>query len=113
VTVERERSHEKDVHARRTPQEMICPVCGGTLTEQNLPNAECVFKEGIFYCSKDRIISSHVLIEHQFTHFYNEEEDNVMDEPHELVAVIACEFDDSRECTAFTVIRVYPAPQVQ
>jgi len=38
----------------------------------------------------------------------NEEEDHIMDEPHNLRAVIEAEFDGSKKCTAFCVVQVYP-----
>ncbi|MBU7012123.1 MAG: hypothetical protein HXS46_15670 [Theionarchaea archaeon] len=69
----------------------ICPVCGGTLGKRNLPDAKGVID-----------------LEHPFDHYYNEEEDHIMDEPHNLMAVIEAEFDGSKKCTAFCVVQVYP-----
>ncbi|MGC1119674.1 MAG: hypothetical protein WBA22_01155 [Candidatus Methanofastidiosia archaeon] len=87
----------------------ICPVCGGILCENNLPNVESVITDGILFCSKkDRIINSRVLIEHKFNHFYNEDEDCTLVDPHTLISVIEAEFDGSGHCIAFSVVRVYP-----
>ncbi len=89
-------------------KEFICPVCGGILGKRNLPDAEAVIDNEIYYCTESRIINSTVILEHSFNHYYNEEEDHVMDEPHNLRAVIEAEFDNSKKCTAFCVVRVYP-----
>lgn len=92
--------------------QMICPVCGGILTKQNLPNAESVIADGMFYMVKeDCIISSRVLIRHKFSHFYDEEKDCTMDDPHDLLSIIEAEFDGDGECIAFSLVKIYPAPQ--
>ncbi|MGC1120838.1 MAG: hypothetical protein WBA22_07065 [Candidatus Methanofastidiosia archaeon] len=92
--------------------QMICPVCGGILTKQNLPSAEGVIADGMFYMvEEDRIISSRVLIRHKFSHFYDEEEDCAMDDPHDLLSIIGAEFDGDGECIAFSLVKVYPASQ--
>jgi len=86
----------------------ICPVCGGTLGKRNLPDAKGVIDDEMYYCSESRIINSTVILEHPFDHYYNEEEDHIIDEPHNLMAVIEAEFDGSKKCTAFCVVQVYP-----
>ncbi|MBU7001855.1 MAG: hypothetical protein HXS51_13900 [Theionarchaea archaeon] len=89
---------------------IICPVCGGRISEQHLPNKESVIDDGIFYMiESDRIISSRMTIGHRFDHFYNEEEDCIRNDPHALVSIIEAEFDGAGRCTLFSVLGVYAA----
>ncbi|MGC1122944.1 MAG: hypothetical protein WBA22_17825, partial [Candidatus Methanofastidiosia archaeon] len=55
---------------------ITCPVCGGRISAEHLPNKESVIDDGMFYMVEtDRIIDSRITIEHTFDHFFNEEED--------------------------------------
>jgi hypothetical protein len=90
----------------------ICPVCGRRMSGKNLPTQESVITDEIIHnLEPDRIISSRVLIRHEFSHFYDEEEDCAMDDPHDLLSIIEAEFDGDGECIAFSLVKVYPAPQ--
>ena len=89
---------------------ITCPVCGGRISEEHLPNKESVIDDGIFYMiENDRIINSRMTIEHRFDHFYNEEEECILSFPHALVSIIEAEFDGAGECTFFSVLEVYAA----
>jgi hypothetical protein len=89
---------------------VTCPVCGRLLGDQNLPDIEGVIKDGIFHLDENnRIINSRVTIEHEFDHFYNEEENKEMNEPHSLVSIIEAEFDDKGDCIRFDILEVRPA----
>lgn len=86
-----------------------CPVCGKILSE-NLPTTEDVIDNGL-YASVDhvRIVNSHVVLECLFPHYYDEEEDETIENPHEVVIVIETEFDDKGNCTVFEILEIRPA----
>jgi hypothetical protein len=87
----------------------ICPVCGKLLGDQNLPDIEAVIKDEIFHLDENnRIVNSRVTIEHEFEHFYDEEEDKEMNEPHSLISVIEAEFDSKGDCIRFDIVEVRP-----
>jgi hypothetical protein len=90
-----------------------CPVCGKLLGDQNLPDIEAVIKDEIFHLDENnRIVNSRVTIEHEFDHFYDEEEDKEMNEPHSLVSVIEAEFDSKGNCIRFDIVEVHPTESV-
>jgi hypothetical protein len=90
---------------------ITCPVCGGRISEEHLPNKESVIDDGMFYMIEtDRIINSKITIEHTFDHFFNEEEDCIRNDPHTLGSIIEAEFDGEGECIAFSVLKIYAAP---
>ncbi|MGD2249594.1 MAG: hypothetical protein PVF58_14400 [Candidatus Methanofastidiosia archaeon] len=92
-------------------QKIVCPVCGKILSKGNLPDAEGIFTDGMCYYETDKIISSQLFIEHEFSHFYNEEDDCVMKDPHELKALIQVVFDSQGACTEFQLVKVWPASE--
>lgn len=97
---------------RREEFQTICPVCGRRISGKNLPTQESIITDEIFSnLEPDRIISSKVLIRHVFSHFYDEEKDCTMDDPHDLLSIIQAEFDGDGECIAFSLVKVYPTPQ--
>jgi len=53
-----------------------------------------------------RIIDSHVTIQYQFDHYFDEEKNMTMEEPHRLTVLIGAEFDSAGVCTAFTILQV-------
>jgi hypothetical protein len=90
---------------------ITCPVCGGRISEEHLPNKESVIDDGMFYMIEtDRIINSKITIEHTFDHFFNEEEDCIRNDPHTLGSIIEAEFDGTGECIAFSVLKIYAVP---
>jgi hypothetical protein len=104
--------HHEHCTQVETVREMICPVCGRRMSGKNLPTQESVIADEIIYnLEPDRIISSRVLIRHKFSHFYDEEKDCAMDDPHDLLSIIEAEFDGDGECIAFSLVKVYPALQ--
>lgn len=92
--------------AKNSTDFMVCPVCGKKLAE-NLPDGETMLSD-LWYVTRDKIINSRIFIEHQFSHYYDEENDCVMEDPHVLKAVISVEFNAQGNCTDFTVVAVYP-----
>jgi hypothetical protein len=87
---------------------ITCPVCGGRISKEQLPDKESVIDDGMFYMIEtDRIINSRVTIEHTFDHFFNEEEDRIRNDPHTLGSIIEAEFDGTGECIAFSVLKIY------
>jgi hypothetical protein len=99
------------VHRMADRCKVMCPVCGKILSKGNLPDAEGIFTDGICYYETDKIISSSLFIEHEFSHFYNEEDDCAMENPHELKALIQAAFDAEGECTGFQLVKVWAAPE--
>ncbi|MGC1121537.1 MAG: hypothetical protein WBA22_10635 [Candidatus Methanofastidiosia archaeon] len=90
---------------------ITCPVCGGRISEEHLPNKESVIDDGMFYMIEtDRIIDSKITIEHTFDHFFNEEKDCIRNDPHTLGSIIEAEFDGAGECIAFSVLKIYAVP---
>jgi hypothetical protein len=65
----------------------VCPVCGNPVSEPHLSDVQCVLEEGLYYGLKTRIVDSEVRIEHQFTHFLDENTGVRMEEYHDVVAV--------------------------
>ncbi|MGC1121121.1 MAG: hypothetical protein WBA22_08500 [Candidatus Methanofastidiosia archaeon] len=91
--------------------QIACPVCGGRISAEHLPNKESVIDDGMFYMIEtDRIINSRITIEHTFDHFFNEEEDCIRIDPHTLGSLIEVEFDGTGECIAFSVLKIYAVP---
>jgi hypothetical protein len=90
---------------------ITCPVCGGRISAEHLPNKESVIDDGMFYMIEtDRIINSKITIEHTFDHFFNEEEDCIRNDPHTLGSIIEAEFDGMGECIAFSVLKIFAVP---
>jgi predicted transcriptional regulator len=102
-------SRAKDT-GQRGGFQCICPVCGRLLGDQNLPDIEGVIKDEIFHLDENnRIVNSRVTIEHEFDHFYNEEENKEMNEPHSLISIIETEFDEKGACIRFDILEIRPA----
>jgi hypothetical protein len=91
--------------------QIACPVCGGRISAEHLPNKESVIDDGMFYMIEtDRIVNSRITLEHAFDHFFNEEEDCIRNDPHTLGSLIEAEFDGTGECIAFSVLKIYAVP---
>jgi hypothetical protein len=111
---EAEKLHNKgdvDIGQGSKGSYISCPVCGGRISADQLPDKESVVDDGMFYMIEtDRIVNSRITIEHTFDHFFNEEEDCVRNDPHTLGSIIEAEFDGTGECIAFSVLKIYAAP---
>ena len=88
----------------------FCPVCGKLISEKYLPDVEGFIDERLYYIGDVRIISAAVL-ECDFFHFYDEEEEVVLEDPHSLTAVVNTEFDHCGTCTTFEIVEIHPAVQ--
>lgn len=92
---------------KEEPKRFICPVCGKSLGDQNLPDIEGVIEEQVYYVKTFQIITSRVTLVYTFDHYYDEEEDMPMEEPHSVTSVIDTVFDRSGRCTSFDILEVY------
>ena len=86
-------------------QSVICPVCGGLLKEQ-LPCMEGVLGDLFWDTKRIRIVTSEMVIECDFDHERDEENENFpLEVPHPLVADIKMSFDKGK-CTTFDILEV-------
>ena len=99
----------KRQNVKESKTSSICPVCGKNLSQEHQPGIESVIEEDLYYHGRFRIMNSEVTLVLNFSHYYDEEEDRIMENPHELTAVIKAEFDDTGTCTAFYVVEIRPA----
>jgi hypothetical protein len=95
-----------DSECRKDVVICVCPVCGNPVSEPHLPDVHCVIEEGLYYGLKTRIVDSEVTIEHQFTHFLDENNSIRMEEFHDVVAVIEARFDRKGACTGFDIVNL-------
>ena len=100
---------DEDLLSQKRKQ-IACPVCGKPMSEKYLPDKKGFIDERLYYFDDFRVIANTVL-ECDFYHFYDEEEDRVLEEPHELVAVVNVAFDKLGTCTAFDIIEIHPTTQ--
>jgi hypothetical protein len=105
---EGEKSAYPDSECRKKVVTCVCPVCKTPISEPHQPDVQCVLEEGLYYGLKTRIVDSEVIIEHQFTHFLDENTGVRMEEYHDLVAVIEARFDSKGVCTGFDIVRLRP-----
>jgi len=102
---------EQNENMRESKKECVtfsCPVYGKSASEPHLPDVQSVIKEGWYFVQKTRIVNSIVVLEHEFTHCYDEEENISMEESHVVIAVISAEFDGTGECTVFDILEIRP-----
>jgi hypothetical protein len=85
-----------------------CPVCGKTIGVPHLPDIQSVITDGWYSGQKTRIIDSQVLLHHEFPHYYDEEEDRILDDSHDVTAVIRAQFDGKGDCYAFDILKLRP-----
>ena len=110
LSADGKKKENADIKKDSDNQEFICPVCGKLLGKNNLPTMNAVIEEGIFYQNEtDRIINSHVTIEHEFAHFYDEEKGLTMNPTHKLLSVIKTEFDSAGNCIIFEILEIRSA----
>ena len=95
-----------DSECRKKVVAYVCPVCKTPISEPHLPDVQCVLEEGLYYGLKTRIVDSEVTIEHQFTHFLDENKGIRMEEYHDVVAEIEARFDRKGVCTGFDIVNL-------
>lgn len=100
------KEYDKESLQDSSTPDIICPVCGKSLNK-NVPTKNEIIEDEL-YDGEIRIINSHVTIKYQFDHYYDEEENMTMEEPHRLTVFIGAEFDSTGECTAFDILEIYP-----
>ncbi len=88
--------------------QIACPVCGKVMSEKYLPDTKGFIDERLYFCNGFRVIAATVL-ECDFYHVYDEEEETMLEEPHDLTATVNVAFDKSGKCTAFDITEVRPA----
>ncbi len=80
---------------------IICPVCGKEIDEVNLPDAKSLVEDSLFLAGLvvvDSSVCFLIDIEH-----WHEEAEITLENPHELTAVVNCEFDSQGACIHFEV----------
>ena len=91
-----------------SPQGEICPVCGKTISQEFLPDPKGFVDERLYQYGGVRIVS-HVILECTFWHFFDEDENMTMPEPHELIATVEANFNRNGKCIAFHILEIRPA----
>jgi hypothetical protein len=92
--------------ADKNPVSILCPVCGKKLSK-HLPNMVSVVEEQIHDIENIRFVNSEVVVECDFDHCRDEEdEDFPLEVPHPLVAVIKLAFDNTGMCSQFNYLEV-------
>ena len=92
----------------RSPQGDICPICGRIIGEEFLPDARGFVDERLYQCGGVSLISP-VILECTFWHFFDEDENMTMLEPHELIATVEADFNRNGKCIAFQILGIHPA----
>ena len=90
----------------------VCPICGKPMSEKFLPDKKGFIDERLYHVGGFRIIA-HTVLECDFIHFWDEEEDGTVDEPHDLTATVDVAFDQAGECTGFVIVEICPAEDVK
>jgi hypothetical protein len=49
-----------------------------------------------------------VLLHHEFPHLYDEEEDKILEDSHDVTAVICAQFNGEGDCYAFDILKLQP-----
>ena len=86
---------------------MVCPVCGKQISSKFLPDAQGFIIENLYHIGNVRLVSK-VIMECDFFHFYNEEEDRTLEDPHSLTAIVSADFDCFGECVNFDIVDIAP-----
>ena len=85
-----------------------CPVCGKPIGVPHLPDIQSVITDGWYNEQKTRIIDSQVLLHHEFPHVYDEEENKILEDSHDVTAVIRAQFNGKGECYVFDILKLQP-----
>lgn len=86
-------------------EQIVCPVCKKVIPECDLPDKEGIITDNVYYKSGIRIVNSHVKVYCKFEHMHDEQE-NVLDESHGLIAVVKTHFDEVGKCTVFDIVEI-------
>lgn len=97
-------------HLSQKRKQIACPVCGKPISQTYLPDKRGFIDERLYETEGFRVIADTVL-ECDFYHLYDEEEDKALEEPHDLIAVVKVAFDRLGTCTAFDIVEIHPATQ--
>ena len=85
-----------------------CPVCGKPIGVPHLPDIQSIITDGWYNEQKTRIIDSQVLLHHEFPHVYDEEENKILEDSHDVTAVIRAQFNGKGECYVFDILKLQP-----
>ncbi len=86
-------------------ERLICPVCGKEIDEVNFPDAKSLVEDSLFLAGLVVVNSSVcflISIEH-----WHEKAEITLENPHELTAVVKCEFDGQGACIHFEVTEIH------
>ncbi|MBU7018140.1 MAG: hypothetical protein HXS44_11580 [Theionarchaea archaeon] len=86
---------------------MVCPVCGRQMSSKFLPDIQGFIIENLYHIGNVRLTSK-VKMECDFFHFFNEEEDMTLENPHSLTAMVAADFDCFGKCVSFDIVDIVP-----
>jgi len=92
---------------KEEPKRLVCPVCGKSLHEVNLPDQESIIEDSLYYVDGVRIVNSQVQLLCDFVHRF-EKEEQTLDEPHDLTGLVNAVFDGLGNCTQFNLVKVHP-----
>jgi hypothetical protein len=90
----------------------VCPVCGKQISSKFLPDAQGFITENLYHIGNVRLVSKTTL-ECDFFHFFNEEEDITLEDPHSLTAIVVADFDCFGECTSFDIVDIVPKKKLR
>ncbi len=90
---------EKDGDSSGT---FICPVCGKPLHQDNLPTAEGLIDDDLYWGGEVVIINSHVQMKCDFEHCLDEL-GMTLGEPHPLIGIVEAAFDSAGNCIHFQI----------
>jgi len=97
---------------KREKRFFVCPVCGKSMSEKFLPDKKGFIDERLYAVGGFRIIA-HTVLECDFIHFWDEDADGTVDDPHDLTATVDVEFDQAGKCTGFVIVEIRPAEDLK
>ncbi len=103
---------DQDGKLQEKKEKFFCPICGKPMSEKFLPDKKGFIDERLYHVGGFRVIA-HTVLECDFIHFWDEEEDRTVDEPHDLTATVDVAFDQAGECTGFVIVEIRPAEDVK
>jgi hypothetical protein len=91
--------------SRTAKEQIVCPVCKKVVHECDLPDRDSVITDNVYFGSGILIVDSDVTIHCEFEHSHDEQK-NVLDEYHGLIAVIRAQFNVTGECILFEIVEI-------
>lgn len=82
-----------------------CPVCGRPLHKDNLVDMKSIVEDVLYDIDGVRLVGCTVRLECDCEHRVDEE-GFTLDEPHNLVAVVTVEFDETGNCVQFAITEI-------